>query len=205
LCSSRRRVTLSHRLLADARFHRALLSIDDELAAEAGSRGCGVCGARLHVADYPRKPRGEPPGLEEEWSRRHSFCCSADGCRKRLTPTSVRFLDGRVYTGVVVVLAAVLAQGLSGKRLKILRESVGVDRRTLERWRRWWTEELPRTELWSELRGRFDRPVLEGGLPTSLLERVQGADEEERLLRLLRLLEPISHSACMRSRFARVA
>lgn len=205
MCSSRRRVTLSHRLLADASFHRALLSIDGELAAEARSRGCGVCGGRLHVADYPRKPRGEPPGLGEEWARRHSFCCSADACRKRMTPPSVRFLDRRLYTGVVVVLAAVLAQGLSGRRLRVLRESLELDRRTLDRWRSWWTEELPRTELWSELRGRFDRPVLESGLPTSLLERVRGADEKERLQRLLRLLEPISHSARMRSRFARVA
>lgn len=116
---------MSHRLLADASFHGLLLSIDADLAAEARSGGCGVCGGRLHVADYPRKPRGHPAGLGAEWSRRHHFCCASEDCRRRLTPRSVRFLDARVYTGVTVVLAAALAQGLTARRLAKLREELG--------------------------------------------------------------------------------
>jgi transposase-like protein len=196
---------LSHRLLADARFHRALFSIDADLAAQARSGGCGECGGPLHAADYPRKPRGEPAGLGAEWARRHSFCCGADDCRRRLTPTSVRFLDRRVYTGVMVVLAAVLAQGLSARRVARLRSELGVDRSTLDRWRRWWREDVPQTGFWIELRGRLDRPVLARDLPASLLERVEGASEEERLLRFLHLVAPLSHSALMRARSARVA
>ncbi|MFQ5352614.1 MAG: hypothetical protein ACE5D3_06025 [Candidatus Binatia bacterium] len=196
---------MSHRLLADARFHRALFEIDELWAGEARSEGCRDCGGALHVANYPRKPRGEPPGLCTGWSLRHSFCCSVDGCRRRLTPTSVRFLGPKVYTGVVVVLSTVLTHGLSGRRLRILRQSLGLDRRTLERWRRWWREEVPRTDFWKELRGRFDQQVDEGTLPGSLFERFVARDEEGRLLRFLRLIAPLTHSALMRARFARVA
>jgi len=117
----------------------------------------------------------------------------------------VRFLDRRVYTGVVVVLAAALTQGLTGRRAARLREELDVDRRTLERWRAWWREGVPRTDVWTELRGRLDRPVAEGELPASLLERVEGDDDEERLTRFLQLVEPLSHSVLMRQRFARVA
>lgn len=196
---------MSHPLLASARFHEALLAFDEQAAADAKRRGCGVCGGRLDVADYARKPRGAPEGLSKAWSRRLSFCCAVDGCRKRLTPPSVRFLGRRVHTGVMVVLAAVLAHGLKGTRIRKLREVLDVDRRTLERWRRWWVEELPRTDLWTELSGRLDRPSSTRELPHSLFVRMEGADEEERLHRFLRLLTPISHSARMRARFARAA
>jgi transposase-like protein len=117
----------------------------------------------------------------------------------------VRFLDRRVYTGVIVVLAAALAQGVTGRRLAKLRAELGVDRRTLERWRRWWRESVPRTDFWSELRGRLDLPVATNELPSSLLERVVGADDAERLLRFLHLIDPLSHSALMRQRSVRVA
>ena len=196
---------MSHPLLASARFHEALLALDAEAAADARRGGCCACGGRLHVADYERKPRGAPEGLSEDWSRRLSFCCSTDGCRKRMTPPSVRFLGPRVHTGVMVVLAAVLAHGLTGARLRRLRESLGIDRRTLERWRRWWVEEFLSTDLWSELAGQLARPASTRELPRSLFERVGGADEQERLQRFLRMLAPISHSELMRARFARAA
>ena len=196
---------MSHPLLASARFHEALLAFDEQVAAHAKRRGCGVCGGRLHVADYERKPRGAPSEVSDAWSRRLSFCCSIDGCRKRMTPPSVRFLGRRVHTGVMVVLAAVLSHGLTGTRLRKLRESLEVDRRTLERWRRWWVDAFPRTDLWTELSGRLDRPSSIRELPHSLFLSMRGADEEERLHRFLRLLAPISHSARMRARFARAA
>ncbi|MEW6296110.1 MAG: hypothetical protein AB1467_07555, partial [Candidatus Diapherotrites archaeon] len=106
---------------------------------------------------------------------------------------------------VMVVLAAALAQGLTGRRLAKLREELGADRRTLERWRRWWCESVPRTAFWIALRGRFDSPLVEGELPASLLERVGGGDAEEGLLRFLRLIEPLSRSTLMEGRSSRAA
>jgi hypothetical protein len=179
--------------------------IDADLAALARSTRCSVCNGVLHAANYPRKPRGLPEELGVEHDRRHSFCCGSRDCRKRLTPPSVRFLDSRVYTSVVVVLVAAMVHGVNARRARALGAELGVDARTLERWRRWWQEAVPRTDFWLELRGRLDRPVDPAGLPCALLERMGGESEEERVLGLLHLIAPLSHSALMRRRFARAA
>jgi hypothetical protein len=86
---------LNQTLLADASLPAVLFEIDRGLAEEARLKGCGACGAVVHVADYPRKVRGSPWRLDETHDRRLSFCCSRPGCRKRLTPPSVRFAARR--------------------------------------------------------------------------------------------------------------
>jgi len=196
---------LCQHLLRDARFHRQLFEIDVDLAAQARAGRCPECRGVLHAASYPRKPRGVPDGLGANFDRRHSFCCGAENCRKRLTPPSVRFLDRRVYVSVVVVLAAALAQGLTARRTRTLCAELDVDRRTLVRWQEWWQDEVPRTDFFDELRGRMDRPLDRSRLPGSLLDRIEATDDAQRHLRLLRLIDPLSHSALMRCRFSRVA
>ncbi len=62
-------------VLRDPAFFRFLLRIDEEWAAEARRTGCRRCGGPLHVADFPRKPRGCPPAVVEEYSWRFSFTC----------------------------------------------------------------------------------------------------------------------------------
>ena len=66
-------------------------------AQEAAQSCCRACGGKLHRADYPRKARGVPHKLMEQWDRRYSFCSSTEGCRLRHTPVSVRFLGRKVY------------------------------------------------------------------------------------------------------------
>jgi hypothetical protein len=44
----------------------------------------------------------------ESFDRRFSLCCGREGCRRRATPPSVRFLGRRVYVGAVVIVASVL-------------------------------------------------------------------------------------------------
>lgn len=196
---------MCHRVLRDARFHRQLLLIDADLAAQAQSAGCSICQGVLHAASYPRKPRGVPAEVGAEFDRRHSFCCGSRDCRKRLTPTSVRFLDRRIYTSVVIVLAAVMVSGMRRRRIRALSAELGVDARTLERWREWWRDTVPRSDFWTELRGRLDRPLDGADLPGALLERIEGEDEGQRVLGLLHLLAPLSHSELMRRRLARAA
>ncbi len=123
--------------LADARLYEVLAGIDADLAETARRAGCRVCGGVLHSACFPRKPRGGPGELPAGYDRRHSFCCAADGCRTRRTPPSVRFLGRKVYLGAVVVLATTLRHGLTRMRADRLRQLLGVDARTLERWRHW--------------------------------------------------------------------
>jgi hypothetical protein len=190
---------LCHALLGDASLHHRLLSIDQDLAREAREGGCRACGGRLHRADYPRKPRGAPDGLGADFDRRLSFCCGSEGCRRRLTPGSVRFLDRRVWLSVVVTLACVATQGVSARRARRLREELGVDRRTLERWRRWWREELPSTSGWRVLRGKLRGAVRVEELPRSLFERFAGS-VREKLLGLVRMLSPSSQSELMSRR-----
>jgi hypothetical protein len=97
-------------ILTDASLYELLLRLDEDLAAEARQRGC-PCHGRLHSARYRRKPRGVPERLQEEYSVRQSFCCEKEGCRKRTTPPSFRFLSRRVYVGAVVVLLTALRHG----------------------------------------------------------------------------------------------
>lgn len=177
-------------ILRDPRLKVMLSDLDEELAEEARKKGCAFCGGRLDHARYPRKPRGVEE-LEAGWNRRESFCCAEEGCRRRKTPASVRFLARRVYLGVVVVLAGVLLQGVTSERLCALRSALGVDRRTLERWRRWWRESFPLTRFWIAARARFLPPVVEGELPACLLARF-GGESVDGAVALLRFLTPIS-------------
>ena len=100
---------MHHDLLRDAEFWQFLLGIDQALAKDARKPGC-PCGGRLHWANYPRNPRGGPENLPKECCYRLSLCCDRDGCRKRVTPPSTRFLGRKVYLLSVIFLAAVMRQ-----------------------------------------------------------------------------------------------
>jgi len=167
-----------------------LSTIDEDLAAKARAKGCGFCGGVLHSARYPRKPRGAPPELNGASPTRHSFCCET--CRKRTTPASVRFFERRGYPALVMVLLAAMQAGVTDSRIDELRASLGVARRTLQRWRHWWREVFVRTPFWEIERGRFMPPVEHTALPASLLERFLGGDAQAKLIQCLRFLAPLS-------------
>jgi hypothetical protein len=181
-----------HDLLGDPKFYALLLEIDQQLWASARERGCPYCGAPLHAAHYPRKPRGAPVDLPEGYDRRLSLCCSRDGCRRRTTPPSVRFLGRRVYLAVVLVLISAMQLGPERERKRDLRERYGVSRWTVCRWRRWWSEALEKTRFWLVHRSRLASPPDPTMLPASLLERFVGDSLRERLVALLRFLSPLT-------------
>jgi hypothetical protein len=168
------------------------LRIDRDLAEETRRGRCRFCGAVLDRADYLRKPRGIPRDIDvgPEYAVCFSFCCRADGCRSRHRAASVRFLDRRVYLGVVMVLAMVLRQGPTRWTAGELRRRLGVSRRSLSRWRRWWLEEFACSRSWREGRARFMPPVADEDLPRSLVERfaATGANLRDRVADLLRFL-----------------
>lgn len=170
-----------------------LLTFDRDVAQHIKAAGCG-CGGALHVANYPRKPAGGPSFLGWEWFWRLSFCCAKPGCRRRKTPPSVRFLGRRVYLGAVVVLVSALAGGVTSVRVRKLRQWLGVDRRTLSRWRQWWQQTFVTTPLWRARRGLLKQPVTVARLPGSLLECFDGQTALQRLRRLLVFLAPLTTS-----------
>lgn len=157
-------------LLQDRRLYALLGKFDEDLAQGARSEGCR-CGGRLHRATYPRKPRGGPVDLGDDYDRRYSFCCAEEGCRRRATPPSVRFLGRKVYLGAVVLVATAMQHGPTPTRTARLRELVGASMRTLRRWRSWWREAFCATAFWKAARGSLSSPVAEALLPLSLLER----------------------------------
>lgn len=181
-----------HELLRDASFWRFLFSIDQDLAETARQRAC-PCGGRLHRANYPRKPRGGPDDLPQEYGRRLSFCCEREGCRKRVTPPSVRFLGPKVYLGAVVILVSAMRQGPSPRRVAELSRLFGANRRTIGRWQVFWQEVFPQTPFWKIARGRLV-PVIEiDWLPRALTEAfLRGADLCAAWGQLLCFLSPIT-------------
>jgi hypothetical protein len=180
-----------HAFLTDANFYQLLTRIDESIAEEVRAGGCR-CGGRLHSARYPRKPRGLRSALDASYERRLSFCCARDGCRRRSTPASVRFLGRKVYLGVMVVLLTALHHGLTAQRRRRLIEQLDVPAQTLWRWRRWWRERFVQSRCWRALAGQLIPPLVSDRLPGSLLERLSGSALSERLVELLVLLSPVT-------------
>ncbi|HME24447.1 MAG TPA: hypothetical protein VKI44_24460 [Acetobacteraceae bacterium] len=181
-------------VLADAKFHEQLLVFDRDLSAAARAAGCGQCGGALHSAPFGRKPRGGPAGLGQDYARRFSFCCAVDGCRKRLTPPSLRFLGRKVYLATVVTLISAMLHGTTPARLTRLSIVPGIDRRTLARWRVWWLATFTEGPFALVAKATFMPPVDTAGLPASLLDRFAG-DLADRLTALLRFVAPLTGGA----------
>lgn len=181
-----------HELPRDASFWTFLLSVDQDLAESARQKKC-PCGGRLHRANYPRKPRGGGEDLPQAYDFRLSFCCEREGCRKRVTPPSVRFLGRKVYLGAIVILVAAMRQGPSPRRVRELSRLFGADRHTIARWRVFWSEHFPQTPFWKAARGRLATAVEAVALPLALVEAFLRTDDPCRdWKQLLEFLSPIS-------------
>ncbi len=175
-------------ILRDPAFFRFLLSIDVEFAGQTRREGCRHCAGPLHVSDFPRTPRGCPSSVVEDYSWRFSFTCGR--CEKRATSQSVRFVSRRVYVAVVLMLSS----PPQGRAAQSLRDELNVPPRTVQRWRKWWTRDFPRTSFWQAMRSRFMPPISGELLPQSLLDRFDAADLRERLTQALCFLAPVSLS-----------
>lgn len=186
-------------LLQDSTFHALLLQIDGDLATRTRKLGCPRCGGPLHRADYPRKPRG----IGANDRRRFSLCCGREGCRRRATPPSVRFLGRRVYLGVVVVLVSALRQGPSARRSRVLAETFQVDERTIRRWQHWWREVFVDTRFWMEAKARFMPPVAATELPSGFVRRFGGLGIGTSVARFLTFLAPLSAPLHLAEQFSR--
>lgn len=177
---------MCHAVLQDPAFFRFLTHIDEEFASATRLGRCPGCGGPLHVADFPRKPRGCPAAVREAYSWRLSFTCGR--CDARTTSPSVRFAGRRVYLAVVLMLASPPGSS-SGQGLC---ELFCIPARTLKRWRTWWREDFPSTPFWQSVRERFMPPVRIAQLPQGLLERFEAGAMADRLVQALRFVAPLS-------------
>jgi len=193
-----RTTPLYQTLLADPKFHERILDFDRDRAEACRAAGCPDCGGPLHAANYLRKPRGWLIALGEEHNLRFSFCCAVDGCRDRATPPSLRFLGRKVYLATIVILISAMRNGLTEQRLGKLAEAIGVDRRTVARWRTWWLATFTLTPFWQARSAEFMPPVERDYLPASLLSRFLG-DVGEQMASFLSFLGPITGGESMQS------
>ncbi len=86
-------------------------------------------------------------GLDASYQYRLSFCCASDGCRRRTTPPSVRFLGRKVYLGVIVVLVTAPGAWPDTRSAEQLIEQLDLWPQTIARWQRWWREQVPATRV----------------------------------------------------------
>jgi hypothetical protein len=168
-------------------FFATLEALDRAIALRVAANRCPVCGGPLHAGNFPRKPRGAliaPEG--EAFLVRFSLCCGREGCRRRATPPSLRFLGRRVYLGVVVIVASLVAQALGAADA----QATGVPRRTTRRWRSWWSGPFLTKEVFLAIRARLVG-VDVGEIPRSIVERLPGALAEQ-VRTMLHLLAPLT-------------
>lgn len=171
-------------------FFEGLLAIDTAIVERAAIEACRFCGGRLHRGDYPRKPRGGLIGkAAESFGRRFSLCCGREGCRKRATPPSVRYLARRVYVGAVVIAASIVA--LMKQTASAASRATGIAARTTRRWLRWWRGPFTATSAFVQISSRMVPAVSRTQLPGSILERLPGS-VEVRVRQLLGWLLPIT-------------
>lgn len=138
-----------------------LVIIDTHIAAAIQAQGCPQCQGSLHAAHYHRKPRGHVEMLEPAQTVRLSWCCSREGCRRRLTTPSLRFLGRKVYTGPTIL--AVLCTPANSRMEAHLRQDMGSSRTSIGRWRNL------ASQLWETTTGR----IISGWMPLSSDERQQ--------------------------------
>ena len=93
--------------------------------------------------------------------------------------------------GRPVLLVSAMRHGLSAHRVQALRERLGIDRRTLERWWVWWLENFVHSAFWKAARARFMPLLCESTLPLSLCEAFE-IERKDRLLDLLKYLSPLT-------------
>lgn len=195
-----------HEVVLGREFFARLLAIDGEAAALLRGSGCPVCGGPLCVGHFERKPRGGLVAAAAEdamFTQRFSYCCSREGCRKRATPPSVRFLGRKVYVEGAIVLACVLASVLED-HAGAIRRATGIAARTVRRWQAWWRTVFAASALWVELRARL--PALDvAELPGVMLSAFAGQSAEEKLVLAMRFVSPLTSATAMRSRSSRDA
>ncbi|MGA8364867.1 MAG: hypothetical protein WB709_10150, partial [Solirubrobacteraceae bacterium] len=159
------------------------------MAQQVAEKRCPRCEGPLHWGNYRRKPRGALIALAGETSVvRFSLCCGREGCRKRATPPSVRFLGRRVYLGAVVIVASIVALAVQGARE--LRRQTGVPSRTLGRWLGWWRGPFLGTEVFVTICARLIG-VDVGRVPASIVDQLAGTGTE-RVRSMLAWLAPLT-------------
>ena len=162
-----------HEIALSKSYSEFCKKVENDIAELVRQEGCTTCRGPLDRSDFPRKSGfGVATSQDHEESlKRISFCCREDGCRQRHTPPSPRFLPGKRYPTIIIVLMSAMKHGLNDKREKKLTEVFGVSRQTIERWRKWWLEQFCDSPLWQNLRRLFSGDIDDRMMPKVLIDQ----------------------------------
>jgi hypothetical protein len=162
-------------LPSDDAFSQRLRDRDRCLFLKLKGSPCPLCGGRLDAANFPRKTRG----MGDEDETRFSLCCRRVGCRHRVTPPSLRFLNRKVHAAWRVIMVHAFRE--------ILGISPGIARQTLARWQNFWKETLREGApfmRWARASGQLPLSVVDSPSLLSLLQAL-GFPSEEGWIRCL--------------------
>lgn len=99
---------------------------------------------------------------------------------------------------MIVTLISAMHDAPTERRLGKLTETIGVDRRTVTRWRDWWRACFTATPFWRAQSAGLMPPIDATDLPTALLERFVG-DTAQQLIAFLSFLAPMTAGASMQA------
>lgn len=168
-----------------------LYKIDLATAEEYRQKRCPYCQGPLHYANYPRKPRGEPDGVPEEYFLQFSLCCGKEGCRRRLIPPTCRFLGRKVYWyAAILTIVSDWQNKIQNMTISKLARKMGISRNTLKRWIHFFKNTFPVSVQWKKIRGCVSAIVKNDRLPGSLINSYlkQQSNIEKALISCLKFL-----------------
>lgn len=181
-----------HKILKNPSFHAILVEIDINLAKQIQQKGCIFCGGVLHKANYPRSPLGLSACCRKYYKNRNSFCCKT--CRKRTTATSVRFFGQKRFPAHIIILLSLLKCGVTARSIAKVKRffNINISKRTWSRWCRWWRECFSNTKFWQQKKGIFPIKYLNETKPRSLIKIYQNIKFQEKLVKVLEFLAPLT-------------
>lgn len=176
-----------HPLLLNTIFYNSLFALDLQIAHQYQQSHCPFCGGKLHQAHYWRRPLGVPIDVCEDYRLRFSYCCANEGCRKRLTTPSMRFVSRKQYSSVIILVIFMLKSKTDESKVeelnRLLDTSLSVE--TLRRWRCYWVNKVTQSHTFT--RAAFTHEIALS-MPSSLLSKFKKNAEQSLELALKWLL-----------------
>jgi hypothetical protein len=157
-----------NKIISNASIFITLQEIDKDLADQAHLASCPNCGDKLDRGNYQRKTRGIPD-LQGPTQTRHSLCCRGKDCRKRTVVPSVLFYGRFVYSSLTLLLISYFLVG-GNFRVRKIQKKLNIDRRTLLRWKKYWSDYFPYTPLSKIIQSRFPSLI---SMPKDLIKFIE--------------------------------
>ena len=157
-----------NKIISNASIFISLQEIDKDLANKAHLASCRKCGDKLNRGNYQRKTRGMPDSLAPTQTR-YSLCCRGKNCRTRAVVPSVLFYGRFVYSSLTLLLISYFLAG-GNFRVRKIQKILNIDRRTLLRWKKYWTDHFPHTPLSKIIHSRFPSLI---AMPKDLIKFIE--------------------------------